>query len=115
MGKRTWGCPYKFFDAGLFNEEIEDDKILVCGHYKCSAFNERYLNLSGHDIYYGKNLIAIDATTALSQQVNVLVINGDKCYDQNGPLAYKKPCPIIETVTLSPEEYEKYKNDVTNS
>jgi hypothetical protein len=113
--KATWGCAYKFFDAGLFKEEVEDGKILVCGHYKCSAFNEHYLNLGGHDIYYGKNLIAIDATTALSNQVNVLVIDDDKCYDQNGPLTYKKPCPKIETVTLSSEEYEKYKNDVTNS
>jgi len=111
----TWGCPYKFFDAGLFDPEKDQGKVLVCGHYRCSEFNQHYLNLETHDIYYGKNLIAIDATTALSQQVNVLVIDGDKCYDQNGLLKYRKPCPIIETVTLDKDEYEKYVNDVTNS
>jgi len=122
--KATWGCAYTFFDAGLFNQEKVKNKILVCGHYKCSAFNEHYLNIETDDIYYGKNLIAIDATTALSNKINVLIIDEDgKCYDQNGLLKYKKPIPIIETVTVSPEEYkklveeeyQKYANDVTNS
>lgn len=112
----TWGCAYTFFDAGLFNQELEKNKVLVCGHYKCSAFNKHYLNRDVHDLYYGKNLIAIDATTALSRQVNVFIIDEDgKCYDQNGLLEYKKPIPIIETVTLDKEEYEKYAKDVTNS
>lgn len=112
----SWGCPYKFFDAGLFNKEVENGKVLVCGHYRCSEFNKRYLNREFYDLYYGKNLIAIDATTALSNKINVFIIDEDgKCYDQNGLLEYKKPYPLIETVTLCPEEWEKYKNDVTNS
>lgn len=74
--KASWGCPYKFFDAGLFNQEIKNGKILVCGHYKCSAFNEHYLSeKDNHNIYFGRNLIAIDATTGLSGQTNVLVID----------------------------------------
>ena len=112
----AWGCAYKFFDAGLFNQEKEKDKVLVCGHYRCDEFNKHYLNREGHDLYYGKNLIAIDATTALSNKINVLIIDEDgKVYDQNGLLEYKKPIPIIETVTLDKEKYEQYKNDVTNS
>lgn len=74
--KASWGCPYKFFDAGLFNQEIKNGKILVCGHYKCSAFNKHYLSEEdNHNIYFGQNLIAIDATTGLSGQTNVLVID----------------------------------------
>ena len=123
----AWGCPYKFFDAGLFNQEKEKGKVLVCGHYRCSEFNVHYLNSNenDHSLYFGKNLIAIDATTALSNKINVLIIDEDgKCYDQGGLLEYKKPIPIIETVTLSEEEYKKvveeeydkyaHANDVTN-
>lgn len=73
--KAAWGCAYKFFDAGLFDEEKKNGKVLVCGHYRCSEFNKHYYNIESHDIYYGKNLIAIDATTALTDTVNVLVID----------------------------------------
>lgn len=82
----AWGCAYKFFDAGFFDEEIKKDKVLVCGHYRCSEFNKHYLGKEIHDIYFGKNLIAIDCTTALTFNVNVLIINGDKCYDQRNDL-----------------------------
>jgi len=76
--KASWGCPYKFFDAGLFDQEIKKDKVLVCGHYRCSEFNKHYLSEEdNHNIYFGHNLIAIDATTALSNQTNVLVIDFD--------------------------------------
>ena len=80
----AWGCPYVFFDAGLFNQEKEKGKILVCGHYRCSEFNEHYLNSNtdNHNIYFGDNLIAIDATTAWSDQVNVLVINDNFCLEK---------------------------------
>lgn len=78
-----WGRPYLQFDAGLFNMEKRKGKVLVVGHYRCSAFHEHYEpNIhyidGNHDIYFGDNLIAIDATTAWSHQVNVLEI------DENG-------------------------------
>lgn len=77
--KASWGCPYVFFDAGLFAPEKEKGKILVCGHYRCSEFNEHYLAVrNNHNLYRGKNLIAIDATTALSKQINVLVLSEDE-------------------------------------
>ena len=82
---------------------------------KKHEFNKHYLNWETYNVYYGDNLIAIDATTALNNQVNVVVIDGDKCYDQYGLLVHKKPLPVIETVTLDKEEYEKYTKDVTNS
>lgn len=88
----AWGCPYKFFDAGLFNQELKNDKILVCGHYCCSEFNKHYLYdfSDNNDIYFGKNLIAIDATTAFSNQVNVLVIEDDICYSNGKKLVEKE-------------------------
>jgi len=70
----SWGCPYKFFDAGLFNQEKIKGKILVCGHFACSEFNRHYLGKTSPDIYKGENLIAIDTTTALTDRVNVLII-----------------------------------------
>jgi predicted phosphodiesterase len=71
-----WGCPYRQFDAGLFDKEKENGKVLVVGHWHTSDFNEHYLGKYEEDysIYYGDNLIAIDACTALNRVVNVLVI-----------------------------------------
>jgi len=105
----AWGCPYKFFDAGLFNQELKNDKILVCGHYRCSEFNEHYLYdfTDNSDIYFGKNLIAIDATTAWSKQVNVLVIEDGICYSNGKKLVEKEPkrpkWMDVQTVTIKKE------------
>ena len=70
----AWGCPFVFFDEGLFDPEKEKGKILVCGHYRCSEFNKHYLDKESFESYIGENLIAIDATTVLSGKVNVLKI-----------------------------------------
>lgn len=102
----AWGCPYKFVDAGLFNQELKNGKTLVCGHYRCSEFNEHYLNdfTDNSDIYFSKEVIAIDATTAWSGQVNVLVIEDGVCYSNNKKLEIKKKkvpkLAKIETVTV---------------
>lgn len=84
----TWGCPYKQFDAGLFDGEIAKGNILVCGHWHTSDFHARYENdLSNNlNLYFGKNLIALDACTAASQFCNVLLYDSDskKFYDKFG-------------------------------
>ena len=79
-----WGCPYKQYDAGLFNEEKKNGKVLVCGHWHVSDFHTHYKKNSYYnfDIYKGKNLIALDACTAISGKVNVLVIE-EKELDKN--------------------------------
>lgn len=80
----TWGCPYKLYDSGVFAQEEHAGKVLVCGHWTTRDFHLNYeVDDNDHtddfSIYYGKHLIAIDACTALSKQVNVLVI--DENYD----------------------------------
>lgn len=76
-----WGNPLLQYKAGLFNEEIKKGKTLVLGHWRCSDFHKGYK--TNHNIYFSKNLIAIDATTKLSGKVNVLVIDENFiCYNQ---------------------------------
>jgi len=74
----TWGCPYDLYDNGLFQPEEDKGKILVCGHWHAAAFHERYEDadyMANHNTYIGEHLIALDACTVLSNQINVLVIN----------------------------------------
>ena len=75
----TWGCPYIPFQAGLFDEEIKNNKILVCGHWPTSDFHKVFEHDSSgnSNIYYGDNLIAIDASTVISKRCNILVL--DEC------------------------------------
>lgn len=126
--KATWGCPYRDFDEGYFNEEIKNNKILVCGHWHCADFHIHYeqeiLNEYSikaerneykeneiNQIYYGDNLIAIDGCTIVSDIVNVLVIDDKdfKVYDQHQQELNKeiskgrliRKYPKIETITES--------------
>ena len=83
----TWGCPYRHYLLGHFKEEEEKGKILVCGHWHTSDFYnnllyenepEKILDIKKSnpifvsDKYPG--LIGIDACTALTKKVNVLVL-----------------------------------------
>ena len=58
----SWGCPWRQYQLGLFNEEINEGKILVCGHWHTSDFYLYLDNVNNdeHGIYYGKNIIGID-------------------------------------------------------
>lgn len=96
-----WGNPFDSYDIGQFNPEIEKGNVLVHGHWHCSEGHRRYEHsmFDNYNIYYGGNIISIDACTVLSKQVNVLVIDEDnKCYDQRG--LELKVLPKIETVTV---------------
>ena len=69
----TWGCPYKFIDAGLWHE----DKKLVCGHWSACDFHTHYNGDApyvNHNIYEDDHVVALDGCTALSYQVNVYTI-----------------------------------------
>ena len=62
-----------------------DDKTVVCGHWHASYGHSRYEKKCtefGPDAdfspYYGPGVIAIDACTAHSMRINVLVIEDDE-------------------------------------
>ena len=84
-----WGCPYEQYLLGLFDKEEINDSTLVCGHWHCSDFHQKLghlddFNKENYEIFYSTPLIAIDACTALSHQVNVLVIDDNgRCYQHN--------------------------------
>ena len=83
----TWGCPYKRYLEGSFKEEERKGKVLVCGHWHTSDFYNKLIPGSNMDIkkenpifkseqYPG--LIGLDACTALTHKVNVLIIKEDE-------------------------------------
>lgn len=82
----TWGCPYDMLLKGFYPE----DKVIVCGHWYVGDFHERVerdvRGFSNSNIYFGEHCIALDAGTPSSKRCNVLIIDGDNCYDQDGNL-----------------------------
>lgn len=79
-----WGCPWRHFLAG----SVPEGKTIVCGHWHVQDFHmhlghevDGYKN---REIYYSDRLIALDAMTARSPHMcNVLIIDGDRCYDKH--------------------------------
>lgn len=90
----TWGDPIDNFEYNLFKPEADDGKVLVVGHWHTSDFYKRLENIvtDTQEIYYSKNLIAIDGGVKYSawsgyfHPQNILVIDStdfSKCYDRN--------------------------------
>lgn len=85
-----WGDPIENFERDLFKPEADNGKVLVVGHWHTSDFYKRLENIvtDTQEIYYSKNLIAIDggvkysAWTGYIHPQNVLVIDGKNCFDQ---------------------------------
>lgn len=90
----SWGCPWQLYNSGLFNEEIKNGNVLVCGHWHTGDFyahlddNFEFYHYAG-PIYYKKNLIGIDggvqrlAFYGYTHQQNVLIIDENfNCYDK---------------------------------
>ena len=81
-----WGCPWKQFNQGLFEDEAKNGKVLVCGHWHASDFHRVYehdFRVQNNNLYFGKHLIALDAMTPTSGMINVLRINPDgTCFNQ---------------------------------
>lgn len=87
-----WGNPLELATKGL----NQTNKCIICGHWHCSAgwAMEKGLSEFGDDAcfepyYYEDKLIMIDAMTAHSKKVNVLVLNdelleeGDDTHDDS--------------------------------
>ena len=70
-----WGNPFEFAEQGLL-----PDKVLVCGHWNCSAGWAKLENRSefGEDAkfdpFYGDGFIALDACCAHSGKINCVVL-----------------------------------------
>lgn len=80
-----WGNPIALYSEGLLKEENDNGKVLVCGHWHSFGFREvldgvKYSDESEIDfsIYYSKDIVAIDACTALSGICNVMVIDSEQ-------------------------------------
>ena len=75
-----WGNPYELAKRGFL-----PDKTLVFGHWHCStgwAQAERRPEFgedSKFDIFHGDGFISIDACTAYTGKVNILVLEDDLC------------------------------------
>ena len=79
----TWGCPWKLAKEGL----NKSGKTIVCGHWHTSDFFNNLKNLKEKYNIYKKNpifiskrykLIGLDACTAATHKVNVLVLKEDE-------------------------------------
>ena len=83
----TWGCPYKLYLHGCFDEELKNGKILVCGHWHTSSFynellyenepNKKLDIKKENPIFKSEEypgLIGLDTCTALTKKVNILKI-----------------------------------------
>lgn len=89
--KAIWDCPYKQYINGLWDKELLKGKTLVCGHWYTGDF---YNNLDyskqpekqldcrvTNPIYRSKafpGLIGLDALTAVTGKINVLVLKEDE-------------------------------------
>ena len=74
-----WGNPFQLAKDGFL-----PDKTLVFGHW--GTYEQRPREYEGEDLFdpiYGDGYIGIDATTALSGQVNVLVLEDVFMDDEN--------------------------------
>jgi serine/threonine protein phosphatase 1 len=79
-----WGNPFKLVKQGSL-----PDKTLVFGHWHCSAGWAEKEGISEFgedakfDAFYGDGYISIDACTAHSHRVNIIVIEDDLMEDDN--------------------------------
>ena len=77
-GKARWTNPVEMFRYEIY----EPNKTIICGHWHCSAFwheqnpdkYEEFGDKTNFEPFITKNMIVIDACTAYSHKVNVIVL-----------------------------------------
>lgn len=92
-----WGCPWKQYKDGYFDEEIKNGKKLVVGHWHCADFWSKFGgDYDNDDIFYDGYIVAIDGGVkvdyfdglygkrTLVHHQNVFVIEEDALKDQYG-------------------------------
>ena len=76
----TWGCPWK----KALNGYNKTNKTIICGHWHTSDFfnnlTKQHKTIYQNPIFKSKRykLIGLDACTALTHKINVLVMNEDE-------------------------------------
>lgn len=70
----TWGNPYVMYNAGWFDHEKEKGKYLISGHWGTSSY---WNDKNNYNAFQDDHFIGLDATTALSKQINVAIITED--------------------------------------
>lgn len=79
--KKEWNEARWTYGLDATRQEIfEPNKTIVCGHIHASAWHEYYENAAkfeNNGIFENENVVALDACTALSKKVNVLVLELD--------------------------------------
>lgn len=79
----TWGCPWKLAKAGL----NKTGKMIVCGHWHTADFFNNLKNLKvkydvheNNPLFISKEykLIGLDACTARTKKINILVLNEEE-------------------------------------
>ena len=76
----TWGDPIDNFEYDLFKPEADNGKVLIVGHWHTSDFYKRLENIvtDTQEIYYSKNLIAIDGgVNAALLALEILAVSDD--------------------------------------
>ena len=73
-----------FFNGMDAAQTADEEKTILCGHWHCSYGHAKYEQKGsefGPDAdftpYYGPHVIALDACTAHSKRINVLVLEDD--------------------------------------
>jgi len=83
--RAMWGNPYDMAEKGFLPK-----KTIVFGHWHCSAGwakaegRSEFGDDAKFDPYYGRGFISIDACTAHSGKVNVIILEDDFLEDRNG-------------------------------
>ena len=130
-----WGSPWGQYRDGLFKQEEDNGKVLVCGHWHTSDFFKNLKNDYTYigkpaPIYYSKGLIGIDGGCTYNNYLdvwdhpqNVLVIDENfNCSDKFGyklvEIEEESDYIIRETVSVSDlsekEREQLFSNDSPN-
>lgn len=70
----SWFSGFDAWEDGC----IEPNKIIVCGHINTSYAHQQLHNTKSNDIFFDKGIIGLDACTAISNQINILVLTEEE-------------------------------------
>jgi len=80
-----WGCPWRLFQSGYFDEEAAKGKKLVCGHWHAQEFHKVFeKDFDNWELYFGENLIALDGCCVVTKSIPVLKVTPDGYFDKYG-------------------------------